>query len=254
MRKTMIALSFLLCTGVYGQQAPAFNGLDMNLGNLSRLSDAKTRSISPENFTGARGKGGMADPSLDSGKRNVANAWHAAKDLGKGWKVNPFIEIKSNETITIAEIEGPGAFLKSNDARIQSQVRSGQVFMEKMRTADSTGKEIKVPTKLGIYTPIQGTGPKLKKGDLATLHYIGQIYPDGTIFDESWSTGPRVLTIDVPLIKGWIKGLVGQRVGSRVVLVVPPSYGYGDKGQSTIHVTATTRLIFEIDILGVGRH
>jgi hypothetical protein len=109
MRKTMIALSFLLCTGVYGQQAPAFNGLDMNLGNLSRLSDAKTRSISPENFTGARGKGGMADPSLDSGKRNVANAWHAAKDLGKGWKVNPFIEIKSNETITIAEIEGPGA-------------------------------------------------------------------------------------------------------------------------------------------------
>ena len=109
MRKTMIALSFLLCTGVYGQQAPAFNGVDMNLGNLSRLSDAKTRSISPENFTGARGKGGMADPSLDSGKRNVANAWHAAKDLGKGWKVNPFIEIKSNETITIAEIEGPGA-------------------------------------------------------------------------------------------------------------------------------------------------
>jgi len=109
MRKTMIALAFLLCTGVYGQQAPAFNGVDMNLGNLSRLSDAKTRSISPENFTGARGKGGMADPSLDSGKRNVANAWHAAKDLGKGWKVNPFIEIKSNETITIAEIEGPGA-------------------------------------------------------------------------------------------------------------------------------------------------
>jgi hypothetical protein len=102
-------LSLLLCTSVYGQQAPAFNGVDMNLGNLSRLSDAKTRSISPENFTGARGKGGMADPSLDSGKRNVANAWYQAKDLGKGWKVNPFIEIKSNETITIAEIEGPGA-------------------------------------------------------------------------------------------------------------------------------------------------
>ena len=117
----------------------------------------------------------------------------------------------------------------------------------------STGKEIKVPTKLGVYTPIQGTGPKLKKGDLATLQYIGQIYPDGTVFDESWSTGPRVIAVDVPLIKGWIKGLVGQRVGSRVVLVVPPDFGYGDKGQSAIHVTGTTRLIFEIDILGVGR-
>ena len=109
MRKTMFALSFLWYAVVYGQQGKDFNGLNMNLGNLSRLSNAVTRSISPENYTGAKGKGGMADPSLDSGKRNVANSWYAAKDLGKGWKVNPFIEIKSGETITIAEIEGPGA-------------------------------------------------------------------------------------------------------------------------------------------------
>ena len=46
-----------------------------------------------KNFTGAKGKGGMADPSLDSGKRNVANSWSAGGDLGKGLKVNPFIEI-----------------------------------------------------------------------------------------------------------------------------------------------------------------
>src|SRR5436190_16689343 len=109
MRKMMFALSFLLYNSLYSQQAPPFNGLDMNLGNLSRLSDAKTRSISPENFTGAKGKGGMADPSLDSGKKNVANAWHAAKDLGKGWKVNPVIEIGASETITIAEMVGTGA-------------------------------------------------------------------------------------------------------------------------------------------------
>ena len=81
----------------------------MNMGNLSRLSDAKTRSISPENFTGEKGKGGMADPVRDKDQRNVANAHHAAKDLGKGWKVNPFIIVKPGETITIAEIEGPGA-------------------------------------------------------------------------------------------------------------------------------------------------
>ena len=62
-----------------------FNGLDMNLGNLSRLSDAKTRSISPENFTGEKGKGGMADLK-DRNERNVANAANAARDLGQGWK------------------------------------------------------------------------------------------------------------------------------------------------------------------------
>lgn len=79
-----------------------FNGLDMNLGNLSRLSDAKTRSISPENLTGEPGKGGMA--TLDQG-----NAKNAARDLGQGWKVNPYIHIEPGKTITLAEISGSGA-------------------------------------------------------------------------------------------------------------------------------------------------
>lgn len=52
----------MVTVGVYAQSNYPFNGLDMNMGNLSRLSDAKTRSISPENFTGEKGKGGMADP------------------------------------------------------------------------------------------------------------------------------------------------------------------------------------------------
>jgi len=70
-----------------------FNGLDMNMGNLYRLSDAKTRSISPENFSGEKGKAGMADPA-DKDKPNVANAFNAARDLGQGWKVNPYVRIK----------------------------------------------------------------------------------------------------------------------------------------------------------------
>ncbi len=86
-----------------------FDGLEMNMGNLSRLSDAKTRSISPENFTGEKSKGGMADPVKSKGQRNVANAADQAADLGLGWKVNPFIIINSGETFTIAEMEGPGA-------------------------------------------------------------------------------------------------------------------------------------------------
>jgi hypothetical protein len=85
-----------------------FNGLDMNLGNLYRVSDAKTRSISPENFSGEKGKAGMADP-IDKDKRNVANASNAARDLGQGWKVNPFVIIKPGEVFTMADITGPGA-------------------------------------------------------------------------------------------------------------------------------------------------
>lgn len=79
-----------------------FNGLGMHMGNLSRLSDAKTRSISPENFTGEKGKGGMCP--LESG-----SARNAARDLGTGWKVNPYIVIEPGAVFEIADIEGPGA-------------------------------------------------------------------------------------------------------------------------------------------------
>ncbi|MDQ3397385.1 MAG: DUF2961 domain-containing protein [Deinococcota bacterium] len=77
-----------------------FNGLGMHLGNLSRLSNAQTRSISAENFSGAKGQGGMAT----EGTGEVA-----ARELGQGWKVSPSINIAGNSTVTLAEIDGPGA-------------------------------------------------------------------------------------------------------------------------------------------------
>jgi hypothetical protein len=79
-----------------------FDTLSTHLGNLSVLSDAKSRSICPENFKGGKGKGGMCE--LENG-----SARNAARELGKGWKVNPFIVIKPKETIEIANIEGSGA-------------------------------------------------------------------------------------------------------------------------------------------------
>ena len=78
-----------------------FNGLGTNMGNLFMASNAKSRSISPENFTG--GKGGGARQELEDGI-----AKNAARDLGKGWKVNPYIRIEPHTTFTLAEIEGPG--------------------------------------------------------------------------------------------------------------------------------------------------
>jgi len=71
------------------------------MNHLYELKDAKTRSISPENFTGEKGKGGMA--TLEEG-----NAAHAARELGQGWKVNPYIHIEPGETFTLGEIDGSG--------------------------------------------------------------------------------------------------------------------------------------------------
>lgn len=69
------------------------------LGNLARLSSAKTRSISAENPTGAPGAGGMATDGTGA---------DAARELGQGWKVSPSIDLPGSTTVTIAEIEGPG--------------------------------------------------------------------------------------------------------------------------------------------------
>ena len=107
MKKCLLLLAAALCS--LAVTAQDFNGLDMNLGNLSRLSKAQTRSISPENFTGEKGKGGMAVPDANNVTRNQNNASWAARDLGETWKVNPYIKIGSGETVTIAEMEGPGA-------------------------------------------------------------------------------------------------------------------------------------------------
>ena len=106
-RKIILIFSFVLIS-FYGFSQAKFNGLEMNMGNLYRLSDAKSRSISPENFTGEKGKGGTANPA-DKDKPNAANAANAARDLGQGWKINPFIKIQAGQTFTLAEMEGPGA-------------------------------------------------------------------------------------------------------------------------------------------------
>jgi hypothetical protein len=102
MNKRMFLLFFLI--GVFMSelfsQEKEFNGLGMHLGNLSRLSKAKSRSISPENFTGEKGKGGMA--TQGTGEK-------AARDLGKGWKISPSVKIAPNTTFTLAEINGSGA-------------------------------------------------------------------------------------------------------------------------------------------------
>jgi hypothetical protein len=77
-----------------------FNGLGVHMGNLSRLSQAQTRSISPENFTGAKGAGGMATEGTGAG---------CARDLGLGWKVSPSVRIDAGETFVLADIQGQGA-------------------------------------------------------------------------------------------------------------------------------------------------
>ena len=100
--KRLTILLFFGCLFVlprvgWGQQS---SSPDNALSNLYRLSHAKSYSVSPENLTGEKGKGGMATDGTAS---------QEARELGQGWKVNPFIIIDPGKTVTLAEVNGPGA-------------------------------------------------------------------------------------------------------------------------------------------------
>jgi len=89
----------LSSTGLYGQN-PEFDGMSMSMASLPRLSNAKTRSVSPENFTGEKGKGGMATEGTGA---------RAARELGQKWKVSPSVGIEAGQTFVMADIKGSGA-------------------------------------------------------------------------------------------------------------------------------------------------
>ncbi len=98
----LMRLVALFCFHLGFTYAQTTNGLGSNMGNIFTLSDAKTRSISPENFTGEPGKGGMAELGNGTGS-------HAARELGQGWKVSPSVKIAPGETFTLADIDDEGA-------------------------------------------------------------------------------------------------------------------------------------------------
>ncbi|MER7762556.1 FKBP-type peptidyl-prolyl cis-trans isomerase [Streptomyces sp. NPDC097619] len=126
-------------------------------------------------------------------------------------------------------------------------ITAGAKFGEKPTLAKGTGQP---PKTLKVEVISEGKGPALKKGDMAQVNYLGQTWDGTEPFDNSFDKGqPFDLTIGAgSVIKGWDQGLEGQKVGSRVELVIPPDLGYGEQGSPpTIKGGAT--LVFVVDIL-----
>jgi len=107
------------------------------------------------------------------------------------------------------------------------------------------------PTTLIAQPLINGTGPVVAAGQTITVQYTGVIWTTGKKFDSSWDRGASIdFAIGVKqVIPGWDAGLVGQTVGSQVLLVVPPDQGYGAAGQPSGGISGTDTLVFVVDIL-----
>ena len=111
------------------------------------------------------------------------------------------------------------------------------------------------PTKLTQKTLIEGTGATVAKGDMLVANYVGQTWAPKAgkpyVFDSSFKRGsPAAFVIGAgAVIPGWDKTLVGKKLGSRVLLTVPPVDGYGAKGQPSAKITGKDTLVFVVDLV-----
>ena len=105
------------------------------------------------------------------------------------------------------------------------------------------------PTTLEIADREVGTGDTVKSGDTVTVQYQGVLWRDGSVFDQSWGKSGPASFATTAVVKGFRDALVGQKVGSQVVAIVPPADGYGKAGTANGQIKGTDTLVFVIDIL-----
>ena len=159
--------------------------------------------------------------------------------------------VKESDTLLfVADIRGTyGPYDRARGAAVAPVDGLPKVKLAKNGAPTITMPKTSAPTSLVVQPLITGTGPVVKTGQTITAHYTGAIWDGGKVFDSSWKTG-KPLPIQIgtgQVIPGWDAGLVGQTVGSQVLLVIPPDQGYGPTGTKGIKGTDT--IVFVVDIL-----
>jgi peptidylprolyl isomerase len=107
------------------------------------------------------------------------------------------------------------------------------------------------PAELKIEVLTEGDGEEVAKGDLLVANYQGQIWKSDEVFDNSYDRGePAGFGIgNGQVIPGWDEGLVGQKIGSRVMLIIPPDKGYGPNGNPQANIAGDDTLVFVVDLV-----
>jgi peptidylprolyl isomerase len=152
---------------------------------------------------------------------------------------------------------------KAGGVAVQPKAGLPTVIVEGAKPAQITVPKTPAPTGLVVQPLLQGMGAVVKSGQHIEVYYTGVLWKDGKEFDASGDPkagapygGPLEVQIGTgKVIAGWDKGLVGQTVGSRILLIVPPAEGYGAKGSPPIGakgsppIGPTDTMVFVVEIL-----
>jgi len=127
-------------------------------------------------------------------------------------------------------------------------ITAGTKFGEKPTLAKVSGD----PSKdLAVKTLIAGNGKTVVENDFVVANYLGQVWESGKVFDNSYDRG-TALVIQLAqgkIIDGWRYGLTGRKAGSRVMMAVPPTWGYGKQGNPQAGIKGTDTLVFVVDVV-----
>jgi len=176
---------------------------------------------------------------------------------GFGAKGSPQAGVKGTDTLVFV-VDLIKSFAPNASASGQQLSRGGG-SLPKVTAATGAAPKItmpssKPPTALVTKTLVKGTGPAIAKQQTLLVQYVGAIWRSGTVFDASWTRQQpflfRIAANPAQVLPGWNQGLIGQTVGSRVMLVVPPADGYGKSGNSRAGIKGNDTLVFVVDILG----
>jgi FKBP-type peptidyl-prolyl cis-trans isomerase len=175
---------------------------------------------------------------------------------GFGSKGDSSLGVTGKDTLVLV-VDVLGSYQKTASAHGTHEAVTGTGLPTVGTSSPGTAPPVHIPqttpsSKLRVQTLIQGAGPVVRKGQLLIAQYEGLIWRNGKVFDSTWKNGtPAGFEIGAgQVIKGWDDGLVGKRVGSQVLLVVPPADGYGKQGSSQAGIKGTDTLVFVVDILG----
>ncbi len=148
---------------------------------------------------------------------------------------------------TCAVLAGCGSSAAPAAANANDAVQVSGTFG---KTPSVTIPAQKATSNLVVSTPVKGSGAPLQSGNsaLANVEVYKWSGTSHTLVDSTFGTGPQMIPAQMGL-PGLSTALKGARLGSRIVAVLPPKYGYGTNGQAQLQIKGTDTLVWVIDLL-----
>ncbi|WP_369043926.1 FKBP-type peptidyl-prolyl cis-trans isomerase [Streptomyces sp. Midd1] len=172
---------------------------------------------------------------------------------GYGTQGNAQAGIKGTDTLVfVVDIEN--TFNSKSSAKGKDVPQSDAALPKVGTNIDGKAPSIDVPkadapTKLVAEYVIEGDGETVAADSSVLVQYKGVLWDGGKEFDSTYSRGQLTSFSLQQVVKGWAQGLTGKKVGSRVLIVIPPKLGYGDKPPAGSGIKKDSTLVFSVDIL-----